>query len=170
MRGKGRTERASAVHAGVDEVHDHVVNDTIVESNSGDAMALLHSQDDIDQDPNWDVIAQNGPAANDVPLFLSARERRQEAEMRFERALDEAHGNLKDLVDAVCSVAANVINEKRMKLNAMEAEIKHEFQENEDERANMSKKLEEFAANAQAQFQELMNRLANANGSHNTAI
>ena len=118
----------------------------------------------MDDDPEWDLIAQNGPAREDVPLFLAARERRIEAEQRFERSLDVAHSNLKDLIDGLVDVAANVINDRRMRLDSLEAEIKQEFVENENARADMSKKLEEFAASAQAQFQQLMNRLANARG------
>jgi len=128
------------------------------------AHSQSHSQDDMDDDPEWDSIAQNGPARDDVPLFLAARERRIEAEQRFERSLDTAHSNLKDLIDGLVDVAANVINDRRMRLDSLEAEIKQEFVDNENARADMSKKLEEFAASAQAQFQQLMNRLANARG------
>ena len=42
-------------------------------------------------------------------------------------------------------------------------QIKQDFVENEAARSNMSKKRQDFAARAQAQFQELMMRLANGN-------
>ena len=139
------------------------------ETQNADADQLAHpSQDDIDNDndndPEWDLIAQHGPASQDVPLFLAARERRHEAEQRFERSLDAAHSNLKELMDGLVDVAANAVSERRMRLDSLEAGIQQEFMENENARADMSKKLEDFAASAQAQFQQLMNRLANANG------
>lgn len=144
--------------------HEHETSSPSETNQLGHSHSQSHSQDDMDDDPEWDSIAQNGPAREDVPLFLAARERRIEAEQRFERSLDVAHSNLKDLIDGLVDVAANVINDRRMRLDSLEAEIKQEFVENENARADMSKKLEEFAASAQAQFQQLMNRLANARG------
>jgi hypothetical protein len=94
-------------------------------------------------------------------MFLAARDRRNEAEARFETALDLAHSNLKDLIDSLCGVAADVINGRRVRLDELEADIKHDFVENETKRDQMSKKLVQFAADAQAQFHELMNRLVN---------
>jgi hypothetical protein len=120
-----------------------------------------HSQDDQDDDPDWDVIARTNPASEYVPMFLAARDRRNEAEARFETALDLAHSNLKDLIDSLCGVAADVINGRRVRLDELEADIKHDFVENETKRDQMSKKLVQFAADAQAQFHELMNRLVN---------
>jgi len=150
-------------------------------TQTSDQLALPSQDDDVDNevhvdndndndngnDPEWDLIAQHGPASQDVPLFLAARERRHEAEQRFERSLDAAHSNLKELMDGLVDVAANVVSERRMRLDSLEAGIQQEFVENDNARADMSKKLEDFAASAQAQFQQLMNRLANANTNAN---
>lgn len=118
-------------------------------------------QDDQEDDPDWDVIARTNPGREYVPIFLAARDRRNEAEARFEMALDVAHSNLKDLIDSLCGVAADVINGRRLRLDELEVDIKHDFVDNETKRDHMSKKLVQFAANAQAQFNELMNRLVN---------
>jgi len=117
----------------------------------------------VEDDPDWDTIAQNEPASRDVPLFLAARDKRYAADARFCEALDEAHVNLKQCCDDLLTIAADIINARREKLDAMETQIKQDFVDNEVARSNMSKKLQEFAAQAQAQFQELMMRLANAN-------
>mmetsp|Transcript_17275 Transcript_17275/g.32710 ORF Transcript_17275/g.32710 Transcript_17275/m.32710 type:complete len:271 (+) Transcript_17275:678-1490(+) len=131
------------------------------EQEQPDPEQYPNSQDDQDDDPDWDVIARTTPASEYVPIFLAARDRRNEAEARFETALDLAHSNLKDLIDSLCGIAADVINGRRVRLDELEADIKHNFVENETKRDHMSKKLVQFAANAQAQFQELMNRLVN---------
>lgn len=117
-----------------------------------------------DPEPDWETIARTEPAKTDVPLFLSARDRRFAGEARFGEALDMANTNLKMCCDDLLNIAADVINDRQERLYALETQIKHDFVENEDSRANMSKKLAEFAAQAQKQFEELMNRLANASG------
>ena len=116
-------------------------------------------------EPDWETIAQNEPAKSDVPMFLAARDKRYAADARFATALDMAHANLKQCCDDLLNIAADVINAKQEKLDAMETQIKQDFVDNEISRSNMSKKLQEFAAQAQAQFQELMMRLANGNTS-----
>lgn len=121
---------------------------------------IQQSQDETEE-PDWDTITRYEPAATDAPLFLAAREKRYAAETRFAAALDDAHANLKLVCEEILIVAANVYHDRKEKLDAMETEIKQDFIDNEERHSAMSKKLEEFAQKAQAQFQELMKRLAN---------
>ena len=127
-------------------------------------MEIPQSQDEM-EDPDWETISRHEPAASDAPLFLAARDKRYATEARFAAALDDAHEHLKLVCDEILGVAADVYNNRREKLDAMETEIKQDFVENEEKHSQMSKKLEEFARKAQAQFQELAMRLANGKGS-----
>lgn len=145
---KVSTPEGSYVHNVEPSQHSHTTDD-------------LNSEDDPEPEPDWETIAKNEPAKNDVPRFLAARDKRNSADERFAAALDDAHDNLKQCCDDLLNIAAVIINAKQEKMNAMETQIKHDFIENEVARSNMSKKLQEFAAQAQAQFQELMMRLAN---------
>jgi hypothetical protein len=134
------------------------------EADETPADDITQSQDEM-EDPDWETIARHEPAATDVPLFLAARDKRYAAEARFAAALDDAHANLKLVCDEILGVAADVYHDRREKLDAMETEIQQHFVENEERHSVMSKKLEEFAEKAQAQFQELMMRLANGKAS-----
>ena len=51
-----------------------------------------------DDEPDWDTIAEHEPTRNDVPRFLTARDRRDKAEARFAAALDDAHARLRILI------------------------------------------------------------------------
>jgi len=130
-------------------------------------MEIPQSQEEM-EDPDWEIISRHEPAASDAPLFLAARDKRYATEARFAAALDDAHEHLKLVCDEILGVAADVYNNRREKLDAMETEIKQDFVENEEKHSLMSKKLEEFARKAQAQFQELAMRLANGKGSSQT--
>lgn len=116
-----------------------------------------------EEEPDWDTIAQHEPANNDVPIFLTARDRREEAEARFGAALDEAHATFKQCCDDFLKIAANLFHDQKEKLLAMEDQIKQDFVENEASRSQMQKNLEQSASAAQEQFAQLMRRVTQMN-------
>ena len=73
--------------------------------------------DDEEEEPNWELISQHEPARTDVPLFLSARDRRDAAEERFIAALDEANASLKQSIDDVLKVAADIFHIQKEKVS-----------------------------------------------------
>lgn len=137
---------------------------TIPNEGTSAAVALTES-DESDQfafpDPDWQAIASYSPAKDDVPLFLASRQKRHDAEIKFEAAMDSAFEALRFCTDTLLRVAAEVSNGKLERLNDMEMNIKEILVENDQVRNDMNQKLQQFAVQAQKQFEELMSRLAN---------
>ena len=143
---------------------------TIINSDQNELKKKDHIDHEEDEDvvveeeePDWDTIAQHEPARNDVPIFLTARDRREEAEARFGAALDEAHATFKQCCDDFLKIAANLFHDQKEKLLAMEDQIKQDFVENEASRSQMQKNLEQSASAAQEQFAQLMRRVTQMN-------
>ena len=132
-----------------------------IEEGCQDESKTSHCAEDVgeEEDLDWDSIAQHEPAQSDVPVFLTARERRDAAEAQFAAALDEAHASLKECCADLLKTAADLFNVQRERLDVMESHIKQDFATNEESRANMQKNLEESASAAQAQFTQLMMRV-----------
>jgi hypothetical protein len=130
-----------------------------INSNEVSNEEVEEEEDEEDEEPDWATIAEHEPAKADVPIFMDARDRREVAEARFASALDEAHASLKQCSDDLLETAADLYNVQREKLDAMEAQLKQDFVENELARSQMQIKLEESASAAQAQFAQLMMRV-----------
>ena len=119
-----------------------------------------NDQSSQDEDPDWEVISLHEPAKSDVPIFLSARNSRNDAHLRFGAALDECHASLKNSMDELLSTAASIHHVQSEKLDALEMEIKHLLVENEDRRATMQQKLQESATAAHGLFTELLMKVS----------
>eukprot|EP00978_Attheya_sp_CCMP212_P016620 scaffold43696_cov48-Attheya_sp.AAC.9 len=113
-----------------------------------------------EEEPHWDDIAQHEPARTDVPIFLSARERRNAADTRFAQALDECNEALNRSIGELVRVAADVSNAQTEKLDDLERSLKQDFIYNEENRAIMQQRLEESATAAQGLFAQLMMRVS----------
>ena len=113
-----------------------------------------------EEEPDWEQISQHEPAQTDVPIFLSARDRRDAAFSRFGAALDECHANLKNSVDELLSTAASIHHVQSEKLDELEMEIKQHFIGNEEKRAAMHQRLQESATAAQGLFSQLLQRVS----------
>lgn len=139
---------------------------TVPNEDTTTATVALAESDDSDQfaspDPDWQAIASHSPAKDDVPLFLDSRQRRHDAEIKFEAALDTAFEALRFCTETLLRVAAEVSNGTLERLNVMEMNIKEILVENDQVRNDMNHKLQQFAVQAQKQFEELMSRLANS--------
>jgi hypothetical protein len=139
---------------------------TVPNEDTTTATVALAESDDSDQfafpDPDWQAIASHSPAKDDVPLFLDSRQRRHDAEIKFEAALDTAFEALRFCTETLLRVAAEVSNGTLERLNVMETNIKEILVENDQVRNDMNHKLQQFAVQAQKQFEELMSRLANS--------
>jgi hypothetical protein len=116
-------------------------------------------QEEEDDDIDWDKLAQSEPARTDIPIFLAALARKDAADERFALALDEAHQSLLGAVEALLTTVANVHNMQRDRLEAMEADIKHNIICNDQARAQMQVRLEESANAAQGLFAKLLQRV-----------
>jgi len=112
-------------------------------------------EDDID----WDKLAQSEPARTDIPIFLAAHARKEEANDRFAAVLDDAHSSLLACVEALLTTVAEVHNVQRDRLEAMEADIKHNLVCNDEARAQMQVRLQESANAAQGLFAKLLQRV-----------
>lgn len=112
-------------------------------------------QDDLD----WDKLAQSEPARTDIPVFLAALARKEQADERFAAVLDEAHSSLLSCVNALLQTVADVHNMQRERMDAMEADIKHNLVCNDEARAQMQVRLQESATAAQGLFQRLLQRV-----------
>jgi len=113
-----------------------------------------------EEDPNWEIISKHEPAQTDVPIFLSARDHRDEAYARFGAALDECHASLKHSVDELLSTAASIHHVHSEKLDELEIAIKDHFVGNEAKRDAMHRKLQESATAAQGLFSQLLMRVS----------
>ena len=116
--------------------------------------------DEEEEEPDWEAISQHEPASTDVPIFLSARDRRDAAFARFGAALDECHASLKHSVDELLSTAAQIHHVQSEKLDELEMEIKQHFVQNEVKRDAMHQKLQESATAAQGLFSQLLLRVS----------
>lgn len=114
-------------------------------------------QDDDDMD--WDKLAQSEPARTDIPIFLAALSHKESADDRLAHVLDDAHQSLLGAVEALLTTVANVHNMQRDRLEAMEADIKHNLVCNDQARAAMQVRLEESAHAAQGLFAKLLQRV-----------
>lgn len=112
-------------------------------------------EDDVD----WDKLAQSEPARTDVPIFLAAHARKEAANERFAAVLDEAHSSLTECVNALLQTVADVHMAQRDRLDATEADIKHNLVCNDEARAQMQVRLQESANAAQGLFAKLLQRV-----------
>lgn len=112
-------------------------------------------EDDVD----WNKLAQSEPARTDVPIFLAALSRKEAANDRFAAVLDEAHSSLLQSVEALLQTVADVHNVQRDRMEAMEADIKHNLVCNDEARAQMQVRLQESANAAQGLFSKLLQRV-----------
>lgn len=115
--------------------------------------------DDYDDDLDWDKLAESEPARTDIPIFLDAMARKEAAKERFAAALDEAHSSLMQSVDAILQTLADVHNAQIHRMEAMEADIKHNLVCNDQARAQMQVRLQESATAAQGLFAKLLQRV-----------
>jgi hypothetical protein len=112
-----------------------------------------------DDDVDWDKLAQSEPARTDIPIFLAALGEKEAADDRLALVLDEAHQSLLGAVEALLTTVANVHNMQRDRLEAMEADIKHNLVCNDQARAQMQVRLQESAHAAQGLFAKLLERV-----------
>lgn len=87
---------------------------------------------------------------------MNARDRRDASDLRFGQALDELHETLNASVKGILDTMAEIHEATSIKLNAMEDELKENFEMNEKSRAMMAQKLQESAAAAQGLFANLL--------------
>ena len=118
-----------------------------------------------DEEPDWDAIMQHEPARSEVPTFLSARGRRENACTRFETAIEQFQTEVDQYTQDLTQVVADVYNSRTMKLEEYETVLKNDYDENDKMRAKMQSSLEESAAAASNMFGELMNRVMNVSQS-----
>ena len=122
------------------------------------------NNDGMGEEPDWDAIMQHEPARSEVPLFLSARGRRDAALSRFETAIEQFQTEVEGHAQNLTQVVADVYNSRTMKLDEYETVLKNDYVENDKTRASMQSSLEESANVAQNMFGELMRRVMAAGG------
>lgn len=118
-------------------------------------------EEEQEAEPDWQMIASNPRAKDDVPVFLSAQQKRRDAENRFACAMDSAFEELRFCSESLLRIAAGVSNSKSEQLDHMEANIREVFIQNHQSMSDMNTKLQAFAIQAQKQVEELKARLAN---------
>lgn len=146
-----------------EENQDNEDSDNIDEDENENETQADDDDDDEEEEedePDWENIIQHEPAKTDVPIFLSARELRDQADIRFAQALDECDLSLKHLVDEILGVAADLYNAQRSELELMEENLRQSFVENEEKREIMHQKLEQSANAAQGLFAQLLMRVS----------
>ena len=120
-----------------------------------------------EEEPDFDAIMQHEPARSEVPLFLSARGRRDAALSWFETAIEQFQTEVEGHAQNLTQVVADVYNSRTMKLDEYETVLKNDYVENDKIRASMQSSLEESANVAQNMFGELMRRVMAAGGGGN---
>ena len=120
-----------------------------------------------EEEPDFDAIMQHEPARSEVPLFLSARGRRDAALSRFETAIEQFQTEVEGHAQNLTQVVADVYNSRTMKLDEYETVLKNDYVENDKTRASMQSSLEESANVAQNMFGEFMRRVMAAGGGGN---
>lgn len=146
-----------------EENQDNEDSDNIDEDedeNKNQADDEEEEEEEEEDEPDWEKIIQHEPAKTDVPIFLSARELRDQADIRFAQALDECDLSLKHLIDEILGVAADLYNAQRSELELMEENLRQSFVENEEKREIMHQKLEQSATAAQGLFAQLLMRVS----------
>jgi len=140
--------------------NNHSLDLPQVDQNSEEGGVEREDEELEEEEPNWEAISLHEPAKSDVPIFLSARNRRETAFSRFSEALDECHASLKHSVDELLTTAAKIHHDQSEKLDELEMEIKQYCVGNEQKRAVMHKRLEESATAAQGLFSQLLMRVS----------
>ncbi|KAL7533120.1 hypothetical protein ACHAXR_005054 [Thalassiosira sp. AJA248-18] len=103
---------------------------------------------------------QHDPARTEVPIFLTACGRRDDANERFATGLDVLHGSLNQSTEGLVEVVTTLLAARAEKLYEFEVNLKNDYEYNEKTRANMNAKLEESARVAQGLFANLLMRVA----------
>ena len=112
-----------------------------------------------DEDPEWDELIKHEPAKTDVPIFLAARDRRDQSDERFAAMLDEFHASYKASTDALLQFAADIYDMHREKLDFMEGNVKQSMVWNNETRARMEQTVAELATTSQGAIAGLLMRL-----------
>jgi hypothetical protein len=113
-----------------------------------------------EEDPDWDELTKQEPAKTDVPIFLAARDRRDQSDERFAAMLDDFHASFKASTDTLLQIAADIYDMHREKLDFMEGNIKQNMVWNEETRAQMEKTVAETSSTAQSAIAGLLQRLS----------
>lgn len=113
-----------------------------------------------DDDPDWDELTKQEPAKTDVPIFLAARDRRDQSDERFATMLDDFHASFKASTDTLLQIAADVYDMHREKLDFMEGNVKQTMVWNDEARDRMEQTVAETATTAQGAISALLVRLS----------
>ena len=128
---------------------------------AGDAdSANNDEQEDTSSEPSWDGIMAFEPASTEVPKFLTALGRRNDANGQFATGLDIFHESVQKSMEGLVEVVSALLNSRAEKLYEFEIDLKNDYVYNEKSRANMNAKLEESARVAQGLFANLLMRVA----------
>ena len=112
-----------------------------------------------DEEPDWDAITKHEPARTEVPIFLSARERRVAVNARFTYAIEEYQAAIDNSYEQLTQTVADMYNARSMKLDDHERSLKQDYTNNDEMRATMQPKLEESATAAHNLFENLLMRV-----------
>jgi len=129
----------------------------MADDNHDDKQDDDHVEDTTEEEPDWDALRENGPAAQDqVEIFLKAREIRDEADDRFSSVMDECNTMLEATKKQILQAAADMHNMHREELDYLETEIKQTLVWNHQVRTKMKQELEETQNRAQGLFSHLL--------------
>jgi hypothetical protein len=111
------------------------------------------------QEPDWQRILQHEPAQTEVPVFLAGRERREAACSRFQSSIEDYHAIMDGYAQELTQTVADLYNNRMVKLNEHEQNLKHEYIFNDESRGKMLHTLQESSASIQKMFQEMIMRV-----------
>ena len=114
----------------------------------------------IEEEPDWESITHHDPARTEVPIFLNARDRREESNNRYTSAIEELDQSMSHSMGELVQTVESLVNDRSEKLYEYEQNLKSDYVYNEKMRASMQAKLEESARAAQGFFANLLMRIA----------
>jgi hypothetical protein len=110
-------------------------------------------------EPDWDKICEREPARTDVPIFLAAREKKEEADLRLAAHLDDAQATLQKCITELLETVVEVHTKCSETMEAMEDEFKQTVVWNDEMRTKMETRLQEGAMAAQGLFAQLLTKI-----------
>ncbi len=113
-----------------------------------------------EEEPDWEKMTQFEPARTEVPIFLSARDRREESNHRYISAIEDLDNSLSHGIEELVQTMEELFHSNGEKLFGYETNLKSDYAYIEKLRASLQMKLQKSFNAATAYFNNLLQRVA----------
>mmetsp|Transcript_14050 Transcript_14050/g.28427 ORF Transcript_14050/g.28427 Transcript_14050/m.28427 type:complete len:399 (+) Transcript_14050:159-1355(+) len=137
----------------------------IEEAENGEYPSESTQRDDdedatAEEEPDWEKIMQFEPARTEVPIFLSACDRREESNHRYTTAVEDLDNALSHGIEELVQTMEDLLHSRGEKYFEYETNLKSDYAYIEKLRASLQMKLQKSFNAATAYFNNLLQRVA----------